>query len=335
MPIPRERLLPLMERMLWMRRLEEEICRLGSAEIFGNYHLYIGQEATGAAVLDHLVAEDHLFSTHRNHAHAIGRGIAPEAILAELMLRETGTSQGKGGTQHVMSRELNFVTTSIVGGSTILATGAALAAQIRGDDSVGVAFLGDRSVQEGAVSEALNLASLWELPVLYVCENNDAFPFNPRRFGTSLREVGDLARAYGIRAEAVDATDPQAAFEAAEDLVRYVRAGRRPAFLETRTMAYPGRAGPSLDVTGPTDLRLAWEPPSPDPLEAWHRADPVLRMAQEVLREEAADAKELLMLDEVVQAGIASATRAARAAAFPPAEAAFRHLRAEGNLWPS
>ena len=333
MPIPRERQLPLLVSMLSMRRLEEEVCALG-AEVFGNTHVYIGQEATGASVIDLLASSDSVFSTHRNHAHAIVRGISAEAILAELMLRQTGTSQGKGGTQHVMSRELNFVATSIVGGSTIMATGAALAAQIRGDSNIGVAFLGDRSVQEGAVAEALNLASLWQLPVLYVCENNDAVPFDPRKLGTSLKEVGDLARAYGIRAEVLDGTDPEATCELAGDLVDYVRKERRPAFVEARTMAYPGRAGPSLDVTGRTDLRHAWAPPSPDPLQAWHRADPVLRMVQLVLAEELLDQEQVLDLDRKVQAEIERASASAMAAPFPPAEAAFEHLRAGGDLWP-
>jgi pyruvate dehydrogenase E1 component alpha subunit len=331
--IPRERQLPLLVSMLSMRRLEEQVCVLRS-EVFGNTHVYIGQEATGASVIDQLIPSDSVFSTHRNHAHAIARGISAESILAELLLRDSGTSRGKGGTQHVMSRELNFVATSIVGGSTIMATGAALAAQIRGDDSIGVAFLGDRSVQEGAVSEALNLASLWNLPVLYVCENNDAVPFDPRRLGTSLREVGDLARAYGIRAEVLDGTDPEATVQMSSELVDYVRTQRKPAFVEARTMAFPGRAGPSLDATGPTDLRHAWAAPSPDPLEAWHRADPVLRMVQLVLTEELLDQDQVLELDRKVQDQIEQASAAALVAPFPAAESAFEHLRAEGDLWP-
>lgn len=331
--IPRDRLIPLLESMLWMRRLDEAVCALGPKEIFGNYHLYIGQEAMGAAVIDRLQPADSVFSTHRNHGHAIARGIRPEPIFAELMLRDTGTSRGKGGTQHLMSRDLNFVATSIVGGSTIMATGAALAAQVLGGDQIGVAFLGDRSVQEGAVAEALNLASLWELPVLYVCENNDAIPFNPRRLGSSLREAGDLARTYGIRAEVVDGTDPNATYALAHDLIGYVRTERRPAFVESRTMAYPGRAGPTLDVTGPTDLTHAWAAPT-DGQEAWRRADPVLRMVQLVLAEEALDRDEILARDRSIQHAIDESVSAARAAPFPAPDAAFENLRAGGDLWP-
>lgn len=330
--IPRNGLLPMLETMLLMRRLEEEVCELGGQEVYGNYHVYIGQEGVGAPVIGLLEPDDPVFSTHRNHAHAIARGISPEAILAELMLRDTGTSRGKGGTQHVMSAERHFVATSIVGGSTIMATGAALAAQVLGDGRIGVGFLGDRSVQEGAVAEALNLAGLWELPVLYVCENNDAAPHNPRRLGSSLSEVIDLPRAYGLRAEVVDGTDPEAVYGLAEDLVRYVRSDRRPAFLEARTPAWPGRA--SLEATGRMDLRHAWAPPEPDPLGAWHRADPVLRMARLILESEAASQGEMLALDNSVQEIVAQAREAARAAPFPPAEAAFEHLWSGSGLWP-
>jgi TPP-dependent pyruvate/acetoin dehydrogenase alpha subunit len=333
MAIPRERLLPLLETMLLMRRLEEQVCELGPKEVFGNYHVYIGQEATGACVIDLLDPEDPIFTTHRNHAHALARGIPPEQILAELLLRATGASGGKGGTQHVMSAERHVVATSIVGGSTILATGAALAAQVLGDGRMGVAFLGDRTVQEGGVAEALNLAALWELPVLYVCENNDAAS-DLRRLGSSLREVSDLARTYGLRVDAVDGTDPGAVYSASEALVEHVRSARRPAFLETRTPAWPGRAGPSLDVTGRTEIRHAWAPPEPDALEAWHRADPVLRTVRLALEEEVASEEGLLALDARAQEAVGKATAAALAAPFPPSEAAFADVWAGGDLWP-
>jgi TPP-dependent pyruvate/acetoin dehydrogenase alpha subunit len=332
MAIPRDRLLSLLESMLLMRRLEEEVCELGPKEIFGNYHVYIGQEGIGAPIIGLLQPDDPIFSTHRNHAHAVARGISLEQILAELMLRETGASRGKGGTQHVMSAERHFVATSIVGGSTIMATGAALAAQVLGETRIGVAFLGDRSLQEGAVAEAFNLASLWELPVLYVCEHNNAVPYEPRTLGSSLRVLADLARTYGLRAEVVDGTDPEAVYEVGEDLVEYVRSERRPAFLEARTPAWPGRA--SLDTTGRTDLRHAWEPPDPDPLETWRWADPVLRATRLVLAEEVATRDEVLALDGRVAAAVAQARESARAAPFPPAEAAFDHLRSGGDLWP-
>src|SRR3954451_4406938 len=171
MAIPRDGMVPLLTTMLMMRRTEEALCEMGD-EFPGNFHVYIGQEGTGATVISQLKPEDPVYTTHRGHAHNVARGMSPEHVLAEILGRVSGPSGGKGGTFHVMSEQFHTNASAIVGGSTILATGAALAAQVLGDDRIGVAFLGDRTLNEGAPYEALNLASLWSLPVLYVCENN-------------------------------------------------------------------------------------------------------------------------------------------------------------------
>jgi len=337
MAIPRDKLLPLLESMLLMRRVEEMCCELGPKEVFGNYHVYMGQEATGACVLSLIRPEDPVFTTHRCHAHCLARGIPVEDVMGELMLRETGASKGKGGTQHIMSLERRTVATSIVGGSTMMATGAALAAQVTDADWIAVAFLGDRSLAEGVVPEVFNLAGLWELPVLYVCENNNAVPYEPRRGNLNLAALTDLPQTYGLAATAVDAIDPEAVYPVAAELVERVRRERRPAFLETRTPAWPGREGggnPTLAVTGATDLEVAWNPPAENPLEAWHRVDPLLRMVQLVLDADVASRDDVLSMDRVVQDRVAKATAVARNAAFPPAADAFAHVLAGGDLWP-
>lgn len=337
MGIPREQLVPMLESMLLMRRVEEACCELGPKEVFGNYHVYIGQEATGAAVISLLRPEDPVFTTHRCHAHCLARGIPVEQVMAELMLRETGASKGKGGTQHIMSAERRTVATSIVGGSTIMATGAALAARVTGDDWISVAFLGDRSLAEGVVPEVFNLAGLWELPVLYVCENNNAAPYDPRRSNLNLSELTDLPRTYGVTAAAVDATDPAAVYPTAQELIEKVRSERQPAFLEARTPAWPGRpAGdnPTLAATGVTDLRLAWQPPAQDPIEAWHRADPLLHMVRLVLDAGAASKEDILGMDATIQETVARATAAAQSAPFPSPDDAFADILAGDDLWP-
>ena len=337
MTIPRDRLLSLLETMLLMRRAEEKMCELGGDEVHGVYHAYIGQEATGAAVMSQLGPDDAMVSTHRNHGHNLAKGVTPEKLFGELLLRTTGASAGMGGTQHVMSRELKTLATSILGGSTLLATGAALAAQIMEGDWIAVGFLGERSTNEGAVAEALNLASFWQLPVLYVCENNNAVPYEPHSYGTGLGEIADLARAYRLRTETVDATDPEQIYPLAEDLVRQVRVDRRPAFLEARTPALPRRSRgerPNLDTIGITDLAMAWSPPTDDPIADWHRADPILRMTNIVLAEEAATQADILALDFEVQERVARAVETARAAPVPKPEHALQNVRAGGDLWP-
>ncbi len=335
MPLSSERLQSLLRTMLVMRRTEEAVCDLAD-EFPGNFHVYIGQEATGASVLSTLRPDDPVFTTHRNHAHNAARGMPPETILAEILGRASGSSRGKGGTFHVMSAEYHTVATAIVGGSTILATGAALAAQVLCDDRIGVAFLGDRTLNEGAVYEAMNLAALWKLPVFYVCENNNAEPYNPAASGLSVAALPDLAGTFRIATESVDATDPVALIEAVDRAVGRVRTERIPFFLEARTPRWSGNAGvdPSLDVTGATDVSVAWAPPSNDANEAWHRADPVLELIRIGLREGLVDRDQVSGLDAEIRAMLEAAVASARAAPWPSSEDAFADALAADSFWP-
>ena len=312
------------------------MCELAD-EFPGNFHVYIGQEATGASVISQLRPDDPIMTTHRNHAHNVARGMAPSQVLAEILGRATGSSGGKGGTFHVMSAEFLTVATAIVGGSTILATGTALAAQVLGDERIGVAFLGDRTLNEGAVYESFNLASLWSLPVLYVCENNNASPYDLRTSGLAVKSLVDVPRAFGIAAEAVDATDPFAVYEAAGRAIDEVRRERHPFFLETTTPRWPGNAGadPSLDITGATDISLAWSAPAEDRLEAWHRADPVLRLLRACIPEGVIDAEGADRLDREIRGSLREAAAMARSAAMPGADLATTHALANDGLWRS
>jgi pyruvate dehydrogenase E1 component alpha subunit len=280
--------------------------------------------------------DDPVFTTHRNHAHNVARGMPPEQILAEILGRATGPSRGKGGTFHVMSAQYKTAATAIVGGSTILATGAALAAQVLGDNRIGVAFLGDRTLNEGAVYESFNIASLWKLPVLYVCENNNATPYNPAASNLSVSEITDIARTFHIATEAVDATDPLALFDVVEVAIKRVRSERIPLFLETRTPRWPGNAGqdPSLDITGTTDLSVAWAPPSSDPQEAWHRVDPVLGLIREGLARGVIDQGAASKVDAEVRAVIDQAMAAARSAPAPEGEDALNDALSSSDFWP-
>jgi pyruvate dehydrogenase E1 component alpha subunit len=326
----------MLTTMLLMRRTEEAVIEIGD-EFPGNFHVYIGQEGTGACVISQLRPEDPVYTTHRGHAHNVARGMPPEQVLAEILGRTTGPSGGKGGTFHVMSEEFHTNASAIVGGSTILATGAALAAQVLKDERIGVAFLGDRTLNEGAPYEAFNLASLWSLPVLYVCENNMmGSEGGMRASNLTVKELIDVARTFNIETEAVEATDPMNLHDAVVRAVNTVRNERRPFFLETRTPRWPGNVGadPTLSVTGPTDLTIVWNPPKEDPQEAWHRADPVLNMTRAVLVEEVADQQAIIRLDGQVQEVVSRAKEAARGAPFPSGEAAFEDSLAGGNLWP-
>ncbi|MEA2642626.1 MAG: acetoin:2,6-dichlorophenolindophenol oxidoreductase subunit alpha, partial [Chloroflexota bacterium] len=192
----------------------------------------------------------------------------------------------------------------------------------------------------GAVFETFNLASLWSLPVLYVCENNAPGPYTPRRSGLVMTELSDLARTLDIRSVAVDTSDPTAAFDAAVALADWVRTERKPGFLEARTVIWPSRGGggdeggPSLAATGPTVIDRAWDTPSDGPLAEWFASDPVLQMARLVLREEVADRAEISTLDEAVSEQVVRAVQAARSAPWPEPQAAFADVFVGSDLWP-
>jgi pyruvate dehydrogenase E1 component alpha subunit len=170
----KERKQRVLEAMLTIRRFEETIVRLFQEEAFMvHYHLYIGQEATGVAVMEALGPDDRIATHHRNHGHLIARGADPGRAVAEILGRETGLNHGQGGTLHMSDPDLGFLSTSsIVGGSISLATGAAFALKQQGGDAVSVGLFGDGALEEGVSYETLNFAALWSLPVVYICENN-------------------------------------------------------------------------------------------------------------------------------------------------------------------
>ena len=193
---PKARKLDVLERMLVIRRFEESLVHLFEQHAFmAHYHLYIGQEATGVAVLETLRPGDKLATTHRNHGHVLGRGADPARAMAEILCRTTGLCNGYGGTLHLTEPDLGFLhTSSIVGGCIGLATGAAFALKKEGGEAIAVAFFGDGSLEEGISYEAMNFAALWSLPILYVCENNSRGALGSVKggFPTSVSAVKDL-----------------------------------------------------------------------------------------------------------------------------------------------
>src|SRR5262247_1169025 len=175
-PLPDDLAWTLLDRMLLIRRFEEAVLRLSNEKQFiGHYHLYIGQEATGVAVMSLLDARDRVATTHRNHGHVLARGADPGRAMAEILGRTTGLNGGRGGTLHLSEPDLGFLSTSgIVGGCVGLATGGAYAQKRRGKGGVSVAFFGDGSLEEGISFECMSIAVLWKLPVVFLCENNGA-----------------------------------------------------------------------------------------------------------------------------------------------------------------
>ena len=308
----------LFETMMLMRRFEEAVAHLSAQKEFaGHYHLYIGQEATGAAVMSVLQPNDHISTTHRNHGHVIARGADPGAALAEILGRATGLCGGRGGTIHLTDPSLGFLSTSgVVGGGISLGVGGGYACKRRQDGSLCAVFFGDGALEEGIAFEALNIASLWKLPVLFICENNsqDAWGTAKGGFPTLVHAAGDLRSIPG-------AVGTQAAAS--------IRAGQGPVFIEAMTRRWAGSAPlwPELS-TGVTDLRMATgeSPMPPGPHHDWYAThDPVLSAARALLAA-GGSAERLHTIDRACSARIEAARAFAVDSAAPAPEAALDHV---------
>jgi 2-oxoisovalerate dehydrogenase E1 component len=328
----RERL-DVWRTMLRIRRLEEAVLRLAedpSRPIRGHVHVYIGQEATGTGGCAALRDGDYLFTTHRNHGHVLARGGEPSRILAEILGRVDGSSQGRAGGFHVAAPPLGVLHTSaIVGGNLPLAAGAALAAMRQGSGAVALAFFGDGAMEEGVFSETLNIAQLWRLPVIFLMENNSVSPLERSGRGSPTSEhsasaLADVPRAFGLATEVVDGTDVEQVLDATTRAVAAARAGRRPAFIESRTARWPGNYGssPTLSLSGETRLDWAWTPgTAPEPVRSWvEHSDPLLMLARRLLRSGEVAQEELLRLDAEVQHEMRAAVDFALASPEPSAE---------------
>lgn len=331
----------LWRRMLLMRRFEERVIALaGKGQVAGHYHVYIGQEATGAAVIDALGPRDMLFSTHRNHGHFIARGADPTAALAEILGRSTGCNGGMGGSLHLADPLLGIPHTSaVLGGAPALAMGAGFEMARGAGDRIAVAFFGDGALEEGLALEALNIAALWKLPVLFVCENNSVGAIGASKGGYPGSIIGTdrltaLPEAFGIRHLSLDGNNIEELNTAAEEARNTLLAGQGPVFMETNTPRWFGNQGLWPDLRhGPVDIGMATgEVPVPGgPDSAWFvDHDPILRIGRELL----SDGVEILALravDTETTDELDAAVAAALTAPFPDKASAMRNIFAEAS----
>src|ERR1051325_7969961 len=239
--LSRDQALRFYRQMLKIRLFEEEVNQLYlGAKMPGLAHLYIGQEAVAVGICEALRRDDYVTSTHRGHGHCLAKGASVDRMFAELLGKEAGYCRGKGGSMHIADQDTgNLGANAIVGGSAGIATGAALSAQMRGSDQVAVCFFGDGALGQGLLYESMNMASLWKLPVIYVCENNLYGEYTPGA-ETIAGEILSRPRALGVHAESVDGQDVQAVYATMQRLVERARRGEGPAFLECKTYRYYG-----------------------------------------------------------------------------------------------
>ncbi len=271
--------------------------------IGGAVHLYIGMEAVAVGVCAALEPDDYVVSTHRGHGHAIAKGADLKRLLAELMGRKTGYSGGCGGSMHIFSLEDGLIGgNGIVGAGLPLALGAAFSAKYRGTKQLAVAFFGDGASNQGTFHESLNMAALWKLPVLFVCENNLYAASTPAVIALSTPSVADRAQAYGIPGRAVDGQDVLQVHQAAAEAAARARAGEGPTLLECKTYRFEGHCGVSSGHNNPREC------------EEWKKRDPIVLLEQKLRQEglltatdrEAIRTQVLQELDEAEQFAIAS-----------------------------
>jgi 2-oxoisovalerate dehydrogenase E1 component len=304
--LPTEHLLEAFGRMTLIRVFEERVSDLyRDSEVPGFVHLSIGQEAAAVGACWPLAATDVITSNHRGHGHCLAKGLAPEPMLAELLARVTGTNKGLGGSMHIADPDLGiFGANGIVGAGVPIAAGAALAAQLRGRDGVVVSFFGDGAVAQGAFHEAANLAALWKLPVVFFCENNGYAEFSPSADQHPV-PLATRAAAYGLEYVAVDGNDVEAVAAVMTDLVRRIRDGAGPAFVEAATYRWHGHY-----EGDPERYR------SKDELEQWQERDPLVITRARLLGRGVAQ-ETLDQVEAQVQARIDAAVDAARRAPRP------------------
>ncbi len=233
--------LHMYEQMLKIRVFEEHVNVLYlSAKMPGLAHLYTGEEAVAVGVCEALHRDDFITSTHRGHGHCLAKGASIDRMFAELLGKEAGYCRGKGGSMHIADQETgNLGANAIVGGSAALATGAAMSSKMQSTNQVTVCFFGDGALGQGVLYEAMNMASLWKLPIIYVCENNMYNEYT--HFSeTTAGEISARPKAFGIHTVEVDGQDVQAVYTTAQRLVEQARGGEGPAFLLCNTYRYHG-----------------------------------------------------------------------------------------------
>ena len=314
-------LLALYRRMLIIRLSEERLARSHQRGlIHGACHTYVGEEAIAAGVCAHLRAEDVVFSTHRGHGHALAKGLEPRQLFAELYGRETGCSRGRGGSMHLFAPEVGLLGTSgIVGPCILQAAGAGYSSQLLNAGRVAVAFFGDGAVNNGAFHEGLNLAGLWKLPVLFVCENNQFATEVPFTSSAANPSVANRGAAYGMPGVEVDGNDALAVTAAASEALERARAGGGPTLLECKTYRIRAHAEGMGDFTYRTR----------EDVERWKARCPIAAFKQRVLAEKLVTAAELEAIDREIATLVEAAHQFAESSAYPSPESATRHVYAE------
>jgi len=301
-------LVDLLRRMWLIRAFEEKVSALYAArEIQGLVHLGIGQEAVAVGTCSLLRREDYVFGGHRSHGHAIAKGADINRLLAEIAGRASGYCMGKGGSMHIAAPEVGFVTaTGVVGGTIPLALGAAFAAKVKKKGQLAMVFFGDGAGQAGPFHESLNIASLWKLPVIFVCENNGYAEFTPLSAHTKIERLAQHAKTYGIAASTVDGNDLLAVRQAALKAIEKARSGKVPIFIECLTHRLRGHY-----EGDPAKYRELSQ------LAEWKKKDPIARFTKVLKASKSITEKQTQAVEREARALVEKAAAFALASPWP------------------
>ena len=310
MQVTSEKWLQMFRRMQMIRHFEEHVNDLYMRALMpGLAHLYIGEEAVAVGICEALRQDDYITSTHRGHGHCVAKGASPDRMFAELLGKEAGYCRGKGGSMHIADPATgNLGANAIVAGSAGIATGAAFSAKSLGKDQVAVCFFGEGALGQGVVYEVMNLAALWKLPVIYVCENN-LYTEYTHFTETTAGDILERGRAFGVPSESVDGQDVRAVYATATRLVERARRGEGPAFLLCNTYRYTGHH------VG--DINREYYRSKQEEQEWKTRRDPILLFSEWLVSEKIADVAALKKIEGEVEAEMQAAVEFAIAAPYP------------------
>lgn len=315
--IPADKLLNMYKTMVRIRRFEDNIhIRFLRGTLPGTVHLYQGEEAVAVGVCAHLGTDDVVASTHRPHGHAIAKGVSLNSIMAELYGKETGCCKGKGGSMHIGDANVGMLPAiAIVGGGLTIATGCGLAFKLQKRDNVAVSFLGDGATNEGDFHEALNMAAIWNLPVVYVCENNLYGASTHLKLVCKLENLADRAASYGMPSAICDGNDVLAVYDCVSQAIARARAGGGPTFIECKTYRIGGHS--RSDANAYRDKEEE---------KLWLARDPLVIARNKFKAMRAMTDADIARIDEEIAREIDDATEFAEGSPLPAREECFTHL---------
>ena len=305
------------ERMIEMRTLEEQINALfASGEIRGTTHLCIGQEALAVGMASVLRPTDIVSATYRGHGIALALGLSPESVLGEIMGKTVGCCGGVGGSMHLSNMELGLLPTSaIIGGGMPVAAGAALSFQTRGTDDVAVAVFGDGATNIGAFHETLNLAAIWNLPIVFICDNNVYGEYSRIDITTPLEDLHLRGESYRMPHYAIDGMDIAAVQEGIQKAVNHARSGKGPTFIEAKTYRFSGHSRADLALYRPVGE-----------LEKWQARDPIKLTEEKLVKEKLIDAAQINKIKEETLKVIMGVVEVCKSAPNPTLASMFQNI---------